>query len=110
MPGSTSGRTGAACQSPMRPVFVASTASKAAVNLASRSRMRSLAAVLASCRSMTRLRPELDDPLPRRVRSDTEDPHPADGVLDDRQDVQSRPHQRADLEEVAGQQRIGLTA
>lgn len=51
---------------------------------------------------------ELDEPVRRGVGGDAQDPDAARGVLDDGEDVQARPGQGADLEQVAGQQRLGL--
>src|ERR1019366_7827609 len=54
--------------------------------------------------------PELRGPGGRGVRGGAEDPDPPGGVLDDGEGVQARPGQGADLEEVTGQQGVGLTA
>lgn len=54
--------------------------------------------------------PELHDPLRGRVRGGAQAPDAPCRVLDDGEDVQPRPSQGADLEEIAGDQCVGLAA
>jgi hypothetical protein len=44
------------------------------------------------------------------MRGGAHDPHAPARVLDDREHVQARPGQGADLEDIAGEQRLGLAA
>ncbi len=53
---------------------------------------------------------ELHDPVPGRMRGDTEDPDATGGVLDDGEDIQARPCQRSDFEEIAGEKGLDLAA
>jgi hypothetical protein len=63
------------------------------------------------CRFVDRWVPsELYDPVWGRVRGGAQEPNPAGSVLDDGEDVQARPGQGAGLEEVAGEQGVGLAA
>jgi hypothetical protein len=64
------------------------TASKAAVNLLSRSWMRNRKPRLASSRSISRFMGLLGEPGSGRVGGDAEDVHPAAGVLDDEERVE----------------------
>jgi hypothetical protein len=52
----------------------------------------------------------LHDPVRGRVHGGTEDPDAPRGVLDGREDVQACSGQGADLEQIAGEQRLGLAA
>jgi hypothetical protein len=50
----------------------------------------------------------LSDPRGGRVGGGARDPDAAAGVFDDREDVHAYPGQRHRLDEVRGQQRVGL--
>src|SRR4051812_14771621 len=84
------------------------TASKAAVNVASRSRMRNRMRCPASSRSMSRLRACWVSQAPVGWAGDSEDVHPAGGVLDDEERVEPVQGDRVEVEQVAGQDRICL--
>jgi hypothetical protein len=83
------------------------TALKAAVNLASRSRMRNRNRCPASSRSMLRLR-QLRQPRARWVRGDPEDVDPAPRVLDDEERVEPVQGDGVEVEQVAGENPVGL--
>ena len=92
----------------MRTSMAVNTASKAAVNFASRSRMRNRKRRPASSRSMSRLRGLLGQPGAGGVGGDAEDVHTAGGVLDDEQDVQPAQGDRIEMEQIAGHDAMGL--
>ena len=73
----------------MRMAAPANTASKAAVNLLSRSRIRNRNRLAWSPRSMSRLRACWGDPGPGRVGGDAGDAHAAGPVLDHHQDIEA---------------------
>jgi hypothetical protein len=79
------------------------TASKAAVNLASRSRMRNRGRRPASSRVHDQVASQLSQPRSGRVRGDAEDVDAAGGVLDDEECVQPLQCDGVDMEQVAGQ-------
>src|ERR1044072_6841298 len=84
------------------------TASKAAVNLRSRSRMRNRKPRLASSRSISRLRASWVSQAPVGMGGDAEDVNPAGGVLDDEECVQPAQGDRVEVEQVAGEDRLRL--
>jgi len=84
------------------------TASNEPLNLASRSRMRNLNPPIRSCRSTTRLRACWGHPRAGRVRGDAQQVYPPIGDLHHEQDIDAFESDRIDVEEVAGQDRLGL--
>jgi hypothetical protein len=84
-------------------------ASNASANLASRSRIRNFRLGAGVFQVHDQVPPELRGPAGRGVRGSAEDPNAPGGVLDDGEGVQARPGQGAGLEEVTGQQGVGLT-
>ena len=92
----------------MRMSVAVKTASNAAVNLASRSRMRNrkrLAGVVEVHEQVAGL---LGHPGAGGMRGDPEDVHPAAGVLDDEERVEPVQGDRVEVEQVAGEDRVGL--
>jgi hypothetical protein len=90
----------------MRMSVAVKTASNAVLNLASRSRMRTRNRRPASY--MSRLRGLLGQAGAGGMRGDTQDVHPAGGVLDDEERIQPAQGDRVEVEEVAGEDRVGL--
>ena len=86
----------------------ANTASKAAVNLVSRSRIRNRKPVGAVVEVHEQVAGLLGQPRSGRVGGDAEDVHPAGGVLDDEERVEPAQGDRVEVEQVAGQDRLGL--
>ena len=86
------------------------TASKAVVNLVSRSRMRNRKRRPASSRSMQEVAGLLGQPGSGGVGGDAEDVHTADGVFDDEEDVQPAQADGVHVEQVAGEDRVRLRA
>ena len=84
------------------------TASKAAVNLVSRSRIRNRKRRPASSRSMSRFAGQLGQPGAGRVGGDPEDVHPAGGVLDDEEDIQPAQGDGVEVKQIAGQDSVRL--
>jgi hypothetical protein len=84
------------------------TASRAAVNLLSRSRMRIRKPRLASSRSISRLRASWGEPGSGRMGGDAEDVHPRAGVLDEEQRVEPVQGDRVEVETDTGEDRRGL--
>jgi hypothetical protein len=91
----------------MRASTAVKTASKAAVNFVSRSRMRNRKRRPASSKSMQSAG-LLDQPGSGGVGGDAEDVHAASGVLDDEEDVQPAQADGVQVEQVAGQDRMRL--
>ena len=86
------------------------TASNAAVNLASRSRIRNrkrLAGVVEVHEQVAGL---LGQPGAGGMRGDAEDVYAAGGVLDDEERIQPAQGDGVEVEEVAGEDRVGLRA
>src|SRR5829696_3442302 len=84
----------------MRTLLAVTTASKAAVNVASRSRMRNRTRRPASSRSMRRFAGLLGQPGCGGVGGDAEGVHAAGGVLDDEEDIQPAQGDRLKVEQV----------
>jgi hypothetical protein len=84
------------------------TASNAAVNLASRSRMRNRKPLTGVVEIHEQVAGQLGQPGAGRVGGDTEDVHAAGGVLDDEERVQPVQGEGVEVEQVAGQDRVGL--
>jgi hypothetical protein len=82
-------------------LMAANTASKAAVNLLSRSRIRNRKRRWASSRSMSRLRACWVSQAPVGVRSDAQDVYPAGCVLDDEERVQPKQGDRVEMEQAS---------
>ena len=93
----------------IRTPAAASTASNAAVNLASRSRIKNFKGrpVFEVHQQVPGL---LGHPLSRRVGGDSGRVHLAGAVLDEEQHVQAAQEHGVDMEEVHGQNRLGLGA
>jgi hypothetical protein len=85
-------------------------ASNAARYFPSRSRIRYFTGRPALSRSMNRVPGRLGHPRCGGVGGSAEDPYPAGGVFDDRQDVRSGAGQRRCLEEIGGDDGVGLGA
>lgn len=84
------------------------TASKAAVNLPSRSRMRNRISRWAVVQVHEQVARLLGQPRCGRVRGDAEDVHTAGGVLDDEERVEPVQCDRVEVEQVAGHDGLGL--
>ena len=84
------------------------TASNAAVNFASRSRIRNRNEPTRSPMSCRRLRALLGGPLAGRVRGDAQDVHPPSRDLHHEQHIQPAQGDGVDAEEISGQQPRGL--
>jgi hypothetical protein len=92
----------------MRRSVAVKTASKAAVNLASRSRIRNpelAPGVVEVHEQVARL---LGQPGAGGVGGDAEDVYAAGGVLDDEEPVQAVQGEGVEVEQVAGEDRVGL--
>jgi hypothetical protein len=85
----------------------ANTASKAAVNLLSRSRIKNRNCSARSPRSMSRLG-LLGHPGPGGIGGDSGDVHAAAAVLDHDEDVEAAQEDGVDVGEVDGEDRVGL--
>src|ERR1700734_739145 len=85
----------------------AKTASNAAVNLASWSRIRNFSPSARPRGSSADSSP-LSHPLPRQVRSNAGQVHPPAAMLNEEQYVQTAQEHRVDMEEVHGEDRLGL--
>jgi hypothetical protein len=86
------------------------TASKAAVNLASRSRMRNREARHGVVEVHEQVASLLGEPGPGGVGGDAEDVHSTGGVFDDEERVEPVQGDRVEVEQVAGQDCLGLRA
>ena len=84
------------------------TASKAAVNLLSRSRMRNRKRAVGVVEVHEQVAGQLGEPGSGRVGGDAEDVHAAGGVLDDEERVEPVQGDRVEVEQVAGEDRLGL--
>jgi len=84
------------------------TASKAAVNLLSRSRIRNAKRRWASSRSHEQVAGLLGQPGSGRVRGHVEDVDAAGGEFDDEERVEAVQGDRVEVEQVAGQDAVGL--
>ena len=92
----------------MRTSMAVNTASNAAVNLASRSRMRNRKRWPASSRSMSEVAGLLGQPGAGRVGGDTQDVYAAGGVLDDEERVEPVQGDGVEVEQVAREDRVRL--
>ena len=84
------------------------TASKAAVNLASRSRIKNRNWAAYWPRSMSRLRACWVTQAPGGMSGDAGDVHAAAAVLDHNENVEAAQEDRVDVGEVDGEDRVGL--
>ena len=84
------------------------TASKAAVNLLSRSRMRNRKRWVVSLRSHEQVARLLCEPRSGRVGGDAENVHAAGGVFDDEECVEPAQGDGIEVEHVAGHDGLGL--
>ena len=94
----------------MRTSMAVKTASKAAVNLASRSRMRNRKRLPGVVEVHEQVAGLLGQPGAGGVGGDAEDVHAAGGVLDDEERVQPAQGDGVEVEQVAGQDRVRLRA
>ena len=92
----------------MRMSMAVKTASNAVVNLASRSRMRKPEAAAGVVEVHGEVAGLLAQPGAGRVGGDTQDVHAAGGVLDDEECVQPVQGDGVEVEQVAGEDRVGL--
>ena len=86
----------------------AKTASNAAVNLLSRSRMRNRKHPALSLEVHEQVAGELGDPCAGRVGGDAQDVNAPGGDLHDEEDVEAFEEDGVHVHEVAGQKRVGL--
>ena len=92
----------------MRTSMAVKTASKAAVNLASRSRIRNRKPPAGVVEVHEQVAGLLGQPGAGGVGGDAEDVYAAGGVLDDEEDVQPAQGDGVEMEQVAGQDRVRL--
>ena len=91
-------------------VSLANTASKMAVNLLSRSRMKNLNLGRAVTEVHQQVAGLLGDPGSGWVGGDTQQVHAAGGMLHDEQNIEPLPQQRVDAKEVCGENAVCLGA
>ncbi len=92
----------------IRTPIAAKTASNAAVNFASRSRIKNFKLSVRALEIYQQVAGLLGHPRARRVRGDPGQVHAPRAVLDEEQHVQAPQKQGIDVEEVHGQDRRGL--
>src|SRR3954467_12734507 len=92
----------------MRMSVAVNTASKASVNLASRSRMRNRKWIARVVEVHEQLAGLLGQPGASRVGGHAEDVHSPGGVLDDQERVQPAHGDGVEVEEVAGEDAVRL--